>query len=88
MASYSIQEESEKILKEVLLKDPKLDYPESWALAAQKVKFVGDDSQPFIPTPLKITESSSALHSLLAVAASVASKDRYGVDYQDIKVNT
>jgi hypothetical protein len=88
MASYSVQEESERILKETLLKDSKLNYPESWALAAQKVKFIGDDSQPFIPTPLKITESSSALHSLLAVAASVLSKERYGVDYQEITVNT
>ncbi|KAK9784048.1 putative CoA-transferase family III domain-containing protein [Seiridium cardinale] len=86
--SYNLQQESSRILQDVLLKDPLLELPESFAKAAEKVRFVGGDSQPFIPTPCKITESISALNALLAVAASVVAKDRFGVDFQDIEVNT
>ncbi|KAK6065116.1 formyl-CoA transferase [Seiridium cupressi] len=86
--SYNLQEESSRILQDVLLKDPLLELPESFAKAAEKVRFVGGDSQLFVPTPCKITESISALNALLAVGASVVAKDRYGVDFQDIEVNT
>jgi len=75
------------VLEEHLLDDPKLSLPDCFKEAA-KVTFVGDNPQPFVPTPCKITESSSALNALVAVAASAVAKDRYGIDYQDIEVNT
>ncbi len=87
MVTYSVQGEASRILSERLLGDPKLNFPKSFTEAAKKVSFTGDDSQPFVPTPLKITESSCALNALVAIAASVVSKDRYGIDYQDIEVN-
>ncbi|KAL4778859.1 CoA-transferase family III domain-containing protein [Aspergillus varians] len=87
MAPYSVHTESARILAEHLLNSKDITLPESFKEAAKKVKFIGDD-QPFIPTPLKITESSAALNALVAVAASAVSKDRYGIDYQDITVNT
>ncbi|KAM5350016.1 hypothetical protein ACJ41O_006521 [Fusarium nematophilum] len=87
MADYSILAESERILNEVLLRDAALDLPSSFAQAAKKVKFVGDDTKPFVLTPLKMTESSSALTGLVATAASVASAERYGIDYQHVEVN-
>ncbi|KAF4435215.1 hypothetical protein F53441_13570 [Fusarium austroafricanum] len=88
MSNYSVQAESSRIFKQVLLKDPKLQFPSSFIKAAEKVKFVGDDDQPFVLTPLKITESSSALTALVATAANVAASERYGLDYQHVQINT
>ncbi|KAJ5678994.1 hypothetical protein N7462_007238 [Penicillium macrosclerotiorum] len=87
MTSYSIQAESARILTDCLLDGKDIEFPSSFREAAKKVRFIGD-SQPFIPTPLKITESSAALNALVASIASTISKDRYGIDYQDITVNT
>lgn len=83
-----MQEESKRILHERLLSDEQLSLPSSFAKAAEKVRFVGPDAKPFIPTPCKITESSSALSALVAAAASVVASDRYGIEYQDIEINT
>ncbi|KAF4334674.1 acyl transferase carnitine dehydratase [Fusarium beomiforme] len=87
MSDYSIFTESSRILNEVLLLDPKLQLPDSFIKAAEKLKFVGEDEKPFVLTPLKITESSAALNALVATAANVAAAERYGIDYQDVKVN-
>ncbi|KAL4803088.1 CoA-transferase family III domain-containing protein [Aspergillus unguis] len=85
--AYSIQEETARIVREYLLDNESLSLPSSVKEAAKKITFTGA-SQPFIPTPLKITESSAALNAFIASIASAISKDRYGVDYQDITVNT
>ncbi|KAH0044196.1 hypothetical protein KCU78_g456, partial [Aureobasidium melanogenum] len=88
MSSYSIAEESRKILFEKLLSDPTLNIPKSIRDAANKVKFVGGRSTPFVPTPFKMTESSTSLHALVAAAASAIASDRYKIDLQDIEVNS
>ena len=88
MSKYSIFTEADRILKQVLLRDPKLQFPASFLEAAEKVKFVGEDDQPFVLTPLKITESSAALNALVATAASAVAADRYGIGHQDIEINT
>ncbi|KAF5627064.1 acyl transferase carnitine dehydratase [Fusarium sp. NRRL 52700] len=88
MSSYSIFTEATRILNEVLLQDPKLKLPDSFAKAAEKVKFMGEDDQPFILTPLKITESSAALNALVATAANVVAAERYGIGYQNVEINT
>ncbi|KAK7427507.1 hypothetical protein QQZ08_005949 [Neonectria magnoliae] len=88
MDNYSVQRESERFLHERLLNDKQLALPPSFSEAAKKIKFVGQDSKPFIPTPCKITESVSALSGLVAAAASAIAKDRYGIDFQDAEVNT
>lgn len=88
MTSYSVQEEAKRILRERLLNDNKLCISPAIVEAAQNVNIVGVDSRPFIPTPCKMTESSSALSALVAAAASAVSADRYGIGYQDIEVDT
>ncbi|KAL4899464.1 hypothetical protein BDW74DRAFT_189075 [Aspergillus multicolor] len=85
--AYSVQAEAARVLEEHLLNNAAIGVSDSFKEAAKKVKFVGDSS-PFIPTPLKITESSSALNAYVAAIASAISKNRYGIDYQDIVVNT
>ena len=88
MGAYSVQDESYRILREHLLGDSRLALPPSFAKAAEKITFTGDDPKPFVPTPCKITESASSLTALVAAAASAVAADRYGIDYQDIEVNT
>ncbi|RBR12672.1 hypothetical protein FVER53590_03421 [Fusarium verticillioides] len=88
MSNYSISAETTRILNKVLLQDPRLHFPESFVKAAEKVKFVGEDDQPFILTPLKITESSAALNALVATAANVVAAERYGINYQNVEINT
>ncbi|KAM0421054.1 hypothetical protein ACHAPT_011125 [Fusarium lateritium] len=88
MGNYSVQDESYRILRERLLGDPRLALPPAFAEAAEKITFTGDDPKPFVPTPCKITESVSSLTALVAAAASAVAADRYGIDYQDVEVNT
>ncbi|RKK20227.1 hypothetical protein BFJ66_g8082 [Fusarium oxysporum f. sp. cepae] len=88
MSNYSIFTEATRILNEVLLKDPRLQLPDSFVKAAERVKFVGEDDQPFVLTPLKITESSAALNALVATAANVVTAERYGINYQNVEINT
>lgn len=88
MAPYSVFTESSRILNDVLLSDARLGFPESFREAAKKLRFVGGDDKPFVLTPLKITESSASLTALLATAANVAAAERYGIDYQEVEVNT
>ncbi|KAF5583992.1 acyl transferase carnitine dehydratase [Fusarium pseudocircinatum] len=88
MSNYSISTEATRILNKVLLQDPRLQLPDSFVKAAEKVNFVGEDDQPFILTPLKITESSAALNALVATAANVVAAERYGINYQNIEINT
>lgn len=88
MTEYNIQNESSRIFVEKLLGDAALGLPSSFLDAAKKVTFVGDDPKPFIPTPCKVTESSSSLNALVATAASAVAEDRYGIGFQNIEVNT
>ncbi|KAL6242074.1 hypothetical protein RBB50_010986 [Rhinocladiella similis] len=87
MADYSIIKEASRIFNEVLLIDTGLSFPPEFVVAAKKVKFCGGDDQPFVLTPLKITESSASLTALVATAGNVAAAERYGIGYQGVEVN-
>ncbi|KAJ3549811.1 hypothetical protein NM208_g318 [Fusarium decemcellulare] len=88
MSEYSVFNEASRILNEVLLPDPKLGLPESFIEAAKKIQFIGGDDKPFVLTPFKMTESSAALTALVATAANAVAAERYGIGYQDVKINT
>lgn len=88
MATYSVQRESHRILEEHLLISSQLSLPKEFVEAAKHVKITGSDSNPFIPTPCKITESASALSALAAAAGSAISADRYDIEYQNAEVDT
>ncbi|GME65958.1 CoA-transferase family III domain-containing protein [Neofusicoccum parvum] len=85
---YRVQDESHRILRECILSDETLQIPQSISDAAENVTFIGDDVRPFLPSPSKMTESASALSALVAAAASAIAADRYGIEYQKVKVNT
>ena len=88
MSSYNINDEASRIFRDVLVADRALNLSPSIKEAAQKVRFNGGDGRPFVPTPLKMTESSAVLNGLVSAAASAVAADRYGIEYQDIEVNT
>jgi len=89
MATYNLHTETSRILHDVLIASPALNILPSIKEAAKKVKFTGGgDGRPFLPTPMKMTESSSALNALVAAGANAVATDRYEIDLQDIEVNT
>ncbi|TVY47375.1 Succinyl-CoA--L-malate CoA-transferase beta subunit [Lachnellula occidentalis] len=85
--SYDVQAEALRILEDCLLADQRLALPPNVREACKKVKFFGD-SKPFIPTPCKITESCAALSALVGGLASAVASARYGIELQNIDIDT
>ncbi|KAI1204460.1 CoA-transferase family III [Annulohypoxylon truncatum] len=87
--NYTIQAEASRILNSVLLTDSRLQIPESVKTAAQRTSF--DPSAlttPFLPAPIKCSESSTALWALLATFGNTICADRYGLTDQNVVVNS
>ncbi|KAI2602538.1 CoA-transferase family III [Hypoxylon sp. NC1633] len=86
--SYTIQREASRILNSVLLTDPRLQIPESVKVAAQRTSFdISALAAPFLPAPVKCTESSTALWALLATFGNAIVSERYEIS-QDVVVNS
>ncbi|EEU33820.1 uncharacterized protein NECHADRAFT_55996 [Fusarium vanettenii 77-13-4] len=84
----SLQEESARVFHEFLLNDTRLGLPARVRELAKKTTFdAGTVSAPYIPAPLKITESSAALWALAATYANAIAHERYGIE-QSVTVNT
>ncbi|RYP08930.1 hypothetical protein DL764_001583 [Monosporascus ibericus] len=85
MGDYTIQKEASRILHEVLLKDDRLGIPDQVKDVASRIVF--DESAvrtPFLPAPVKCTESSTALWALLAAFGSAIAKQRYGLQQKAV----
>ncbi|KAI1482980.1 CoA-transferase family III [Daldinia eschscholtzii] len=87
--SYTIQKEASRILHSVLLTDPRLQIPRSVQDAAKRTSFdTSALSSPFLPAPIKCTESSAALWALLATFGNAVAAERYGLTDQRVIVNS
>ncbi|KAI1806118.1 CoA-transferase family III [Daldinia bambusicola] len=87
--TYTIQKEASRILHSVLLTDPRLQIPKSVQNAAKRTSFDASAlSAPFLPAPIKCTESSAALWALLATFGNAVASERYGLTNQHIVVNS
>lgn len=65
MGTYTIQDEAARIFRSILLIDPRLEIPDEVRNAAERTSFDPSAlSSPFLPAPVKCTESSAALVSL------------------------
>ncbi|OCK86216.1 CAIB/BAIF family enzyme [Lepidopterella palustris CBS 459.81] len=85
---YTVQKEAEKIFRDVLLRDDRLALPDLVKEVASRTTFdQAAISKPYIPCPLKFTESSSALWALISTFGNAIVKKRYGID-QSVVVNT
>ncbi|KIW88098.1 uncharacterized protein Z519_11208 [Cladophialophora bantiana CBS 173.52] len=83
--TYTLQSEAQKIFDKIV-SDPRLNSPDGVKEFASKMKFIGDETQPFYPTPWKCAESQAALLVYIGIFAAATSKERYGLD-QDIEVD-
>jgi hypothetical protein len=54
--SYTLQAEAERIFTSIV-SDPRLDLPKEAQEFVSRVKFVGNETQPFYPTPFKCAET-------------------------------
>jgi hypothetical protein len=72
----SVPKEAARILRECLVNNAALDMP---ALVKEQLSLVrfGPETAPYIPTPMKITESCSALWGCIGLFASAISQERY-----------
>lgn len=66
MAGYTIQGEAARIFRSVLLTDSRLEIPDEVREVAERTSFDPSAlSEPFLPAPVKCTESSAALVSVI-----------------------
>ncbi|XXH03300.1 phosphate system positive regulatory protein pho81 [Hypoxylon texense] len=86
---YTVQKEASRILHSVLLADPRLQIPEFVKAAAWRTSFdVAALQKPFLPSPVKCTESSAALWALLSTFGNAIAEERYGLSEQRVVVNS
>ncbi|RWA14557.1 hypothetical protein EKO27_g567 [Xylaria grammica] len=80
MDSYSIQTEAARIFRSVLLADLRLEIPDEVRRASERTSFDPSAlSEPFLPAPVKCTESSAALWALLGTFGNAIAERRYGI---------
>ncbi|KAI1336487.1 CAIB/BAIF family enzyme [Xylariaceae sp. FL0016] len=80
MSGLTIQQEASRIFHSILLKDERLRLPDEVLAAAQRTSFDPDAlSSPFLPAPVKCTESSAALWALLATFGNAIVEERWGI---------
>lgn len=83
-----VQAEADRILRHVLLRDKRLQLPAECEDLATEISFdPAATPHPVLPTPLKMTESSSALWALLSIISNAIVKDRFAIQQKGI-VNT
>ncbi|KAI1098759.1 CoA-transferase family III [Jackrogersella minutella] len=87
--TYTIQKEALRILRSILLPDRRLQVPYSVKAAAWRTSFDSAAlSSPFLPAPIKCSESSAALWALLATFGNTIAAERYGLTDQKVVVNS
>lgn len=83
--AYTLQSEAQKIYNSIR-KDPRLNLPKEIRELADRVHFVGDETQPFFPVPVKCAESQAGLLGYIGLLALAIAKDRYKFD-QHVEVD-
>ena len=83
--AYTLQAESQRIY-EFILNDPRLNVPPEVKAFGDRVKFVGDERNPFFPVPYKAAEAQAGLLGVIGVFALAVAKDRYGIE-QNVEID-
>ncbi|KIW90066.1 uncharacterized protein Z519_09497 [Cladophialophora bantiana CBS 173.52] len=76
---YTLQAEAQRIY-ETIVNDPRLNVPEDVKALADRIHFVGEETQPFYPVPYKCAESQAGLLGHVGLLALAIAKDRYVID--------
>ncbi|KAI8952587.1 CoA-transferase family III domain-containing protein [Xylaria longipes] len=81
MDTYTIQNEAARIFRSLLLTDSRLGISDEVRDAAKRTSFdTSALSKPFLPAPVKCTESSAALWALLGTFGNAIAQRRYGIE--------
>lgn len=75
-SAASVAQEAARILQECLVGDAKLGMPKGVKEQVPLVSFT-PETAPYIPTPMKITESCSALWGCIGLFAATIAQERY-----------
>lgn len=86
---YSVPAEAEQLFHKGLLENPLIskDLPKEAEECSRKVKFTGSD-EPSIPINWRFAESAASLKGLEATMINVLLKRKYGLDPQEVIVDT
>jgi hypothetical protein len=77
-STASVTKESARILRECLVNNADLDMPVLIKELLPLVSF-SPETAPYIPTPMKITESCSALWGCIGLFATAIAQERYNI---------
>ncbi|KAH6989823.1 CoA-transferase family III domain-containing protein [Ilyonectria sp. MPI-CAGE-AT-0026] len=84
----TVHEGAAQVFHEALLGDKRLELPAKVLELAEKTTFDPSTiSEPYLPIPLKFTESSAGLWALASTYANAIVRERFGIE-QSVSVNT
>lgn len=88
MASYSVPEESHKLLLNGIINNPLYAFlPSEIKDAVKNVEYTGTNA-PSIPINWRFAESISSIKGFQASMLNVLLKKKYGLDYQKVVIDT
>lgn len=89
MAAYSVPQQSKQVFEEGIVRNQLIAHnlPSNAEDFAAKIKYTGSEA-PSIPVNWRYAESISALKGLEAVMVLALLKEKYGVDVQEVTINT
>ncbi|KAH7082313.1 CoA-transferase family III domain-containing protein [Paraphoma chrysanthemicola] len=77
-SQYSVQKEAQRIY-DCIINDHRLKVPREVLGLADRVHFVGIETEPFFPAPYKCAETQAGLLGYIGLLTLAISKDRYGI---------
>lgn len=86
---YSVPDETSKVFQTCILSHPSTaeDLPHGIEEAASKVEFIGSD-EPSLPINFRFAEAVASLKGLEASLLNILLTRKYGVEAQDVKIDT
>lgn len=89
LSTYSVPREARSVLDNGLLKNPLIapTLPQEIEECAKTIKFRGSD-KPSVPINWRFAESVSALKGLEAATVNALLKRKYGLDPQEVVIDT
>ena len=79
--SYTLGKEAERIFH-TFINDEGLNIPDQVKALADRIKFGGDETEPFYPVPYKCAESQAGVLGCIGLFALAIAKERYGLEQQ------
>jgi hypothetical protein len=82
---YTLQSESRRIYDSIW-SDSRLQVPAEVKALADRVRFAGDETQPFYPVPHKCAEAQAGILGVIGLFALAIAKERHDID-QEVEID-